>query len=124
MLAVSEIPQLAALPALLARAATLTDDEVRLLAQNWAHRGADGPRWRGARARARHSANRFALFAGRRDIWITAGNDAWCACWRTHSGQATNAVRDAVWALVVRDLLDAESFARLTQPWRETGLPL
>ena len=112
------------LPALLERAGALTDDEVRLLAKHWSAHGVDGPSTRRARAASRGVANRLAIFLGRKEIWIMAGNDAWAASWRDHNGNTASAVRDAAWALTVGDVLRGPHFERLTAPWRAAGLPL
>ena len=95
-------PQSAQVVALIARAATITEDEA------WRLRAARGAVSYAARCAALHAA------------WGAARAAAWDAAWDAARGAA----RDAAWALVARDLIGTEQYDTLTTPWRTVIGPI
>jgi len=139
-------PQAAQVAALIARTATLTEDEARRLRTAWdavlyaARCAALYAAWPASRAAAWDTTQEATWRAARGAAWDTTQEATWRAAWDASRDASRDAAwrasRDASWfaawdaswyaacALVARDLISTEHYDTLTTPWRTVIGPI
>jgi hypothetical protein len=97
-------PQTAEIESLIAKIATLTDEQVQALEAAWYAAWDDA--WNAA------------LDSALDAIWNASLNDALDATWEGDLDSSWNAARYAILALLVRDIITPEQFEVLYDPWK------